>query len=88
MKRKIKWIQRSSWKQFRQAGMLWWVNRILHIFGWALVVDLNKDGSIVGVYPAKCRYRGFCEKVEGEGYKKVTRYMQKHIKSLMRDVLL
>ncbi|WP_207733339.1 hypothetical protein [[Clostridium] symbiosum] len=36
-------IERKSWEEFRNAGLLWWINMILHTFGWAITVDL-KDG--------------------------------------------
>ena len=49
--------------------MLWWVNRTLHLFGFALVVVLDSDDEIVEVHPARTRFRGFSEDVEEEGFK-------------------
>lgn len=31
-------INRKTWEEFRESGMLWWVNRMLHLLGWAIVV--------------------------------------------------
>lgn len=27
-------IKRKSWEKFRESGLLWFVNRSLHLFGW------------------------------------------------------
>lgn len=29
-------MERKTWNEFREAGMLWWINRILHTFGQAV----------------------------------------------------
>ena len=50
-------IERKSWEEFRNAGLLWWINMILHTFGWAITVDL-KDGKIIDCYPAGWRCIG------------------------------
>ena len=34
-------IYAKSWDEFRKAGMLWFVNRMLHLVGWAMVVDVD-----------------------------------------------
>ena len=36
-------VDEKSWKEFRESGLLWFVNTILHTFGWALVAELE-DG--------------------------------------------
>ena len=35
-----------TWKEFLDNGLLWWINRGLHLFGWAIVVVEEADGSI------------------------------------------
>ena len=37
-----KMIEKRSWAEFQDAGLIWWVNRALHLFGWALVVETDK----------------------------------------------
>lgn len=64
-------IERKTWKEFQSAGLLWWVNMILHTFGWVIVLEKNKEGDIVGVYPAETKFRGFDEKTNAEGYEKM-----------------
>ena len=36
-------IIEKSWEEFRDSGFLWWVNMILHTFGWAITVKME-DG--------------------------------------------
>lgn len=67
-------IERKSWEEFRNTGFLWWINMILHTFGWAITVKM-KDGKIIDCYPARVKFRGFAEENNTEGYKKVSKYM-------------
>lgn len=32
-------VVEKSWDEFRNSGLLWWINMILHTFGWAIEVD-------------------------------------------------
>jgi hypothetical protein len=80
-----KMIKKSSWETFRKAGMLWLVNRILHIFGWVIVTELNKKGKVIKVYPARCKFRGFCRDAEDRGFINVSRFMVKNAKRLLGD---
>lgn len=52
----------DNWKEFRDSGLLWWINMILHTFGWAIVVDI-KDKSFIA-YPKRVKYRGFAEDIK------------------------
>lgn len=83
-------INKKTWDEFRATGLLWLVNTILHVFGWAIVVDVDKDesGNFVTktVYPARTRYRGFPEEVNDRGYKNITDYMVNNAKELWNEV--
>lgn len=78
-------VNRKSWKEFRDSGFLWWINMILHTFGWAIVVTVEDDGSISDVYPARVRFRGFGEEISTEGYKKVSQFMIDNAKTLLKE---
>ena len=84
----MRYLYKKTWKEFRSTGLLWWVNRTLHLFGWAIVFDFDKNKKIKEVYPARCKFRGFAEKNEGEGFKKLTKYLKKNVDRLERDTLL
>jgi hypothetical protein len=73
------------WSEFADAGMFWFVNRLLHVFGWVICRETEPDGTISGVYPARTRYRGFSEKDESEGFRKVTADIQAHMTELVED---
>ena len=78
-------IDRRSWKEFQDAKLLWWINRILHTFGWAIVLDHQADGSISEVYPARVRFRGFSETGESAGFVGLTKHLGETIADLERE---
>jgi hypothetical protein len=77
-------LMEASWEEFQQAGLLWWVNRILHIFGWAIVVVTSSDGTIMRVYPARTAFRGFSGEIEGAGHQRLTEYMAANVSQLLQ----
>ena len=53
-------MTRIGWGEFSATGMLWWVNRILHTFGFRIVVARDEDtDDVVDVYPARVECFGF-----------------------------
>jgi hypothetical protein len=80
-------LTKKDWNEFRNSGLLWFTNRILHLFGWAIVVDYEdiEKGIIKEVYPARCKFRGFETKNESEGFVKVTEYLKNNIDELLKE---
>jgi hypothetical protein len=79
-------VKKITWKDFRECGLLWFVNRIIHLFGYAIVMEMDKDtGEITKVYPARCRFRGFTEDIETEGFKTLTAHIHRTIGMLKED---
>lgn len=74
-------MKKISLKEFKESGLLWFINRQLHLFGIALVVNIDKDK----IYPIRCEYRGFSENLEEKGYKAVTNYLLKNIENIDND---
>jgi hypothetical protein len=62
----------KTWAEFKKAGMLWWVNRVLHLLGWVLILEEDENGEVRRVYPAHTKFRGFSEETEDEGFRAVT----------------
>lgn len=58
-------IRKSEWQQFRDCGLLFYVNILLQVFGWCLVVEMEA-GEIINAYPARTEYRGFTEDIQEE----------------------
>lgn len=79
-------IRQLSWEEFRNTGLLSFVNTFLHIFGWALVFSYT-DGSNepVSVYPARVRFRGFSEEQVAADYIKLSQYMVNNSDELLEE---
>lgn len=77
----------ANWKSFKNIGLLWYINSILHLFGWAIVLEINKtsNGEIISAYPQRVTYRGFSEKDNVDGYIKVSDYLKDNINDLDRE---
>lgn len=77
-------ITKKSWKEFRETGLLWFINSILHLFGWAIVVEMDDD-KLIDVYPARVTFRGFDEASNTKGYTKISRYLYNEIDELLDE---
>lgn len=76
-------IQKRTWEEFRRARLLWWVNRVLHLFGWAIVCTVEEGTDrVLEVYPARVRFRGFDERSEAEGFVGLSEYLKEHADEL------
>lgn len=86
----MKYLYKKTWDEFRSTGLLWWVNRTLHLFGWAICVDYKdiKKGIIKEVYPARSKFRGFSKEIDENGFKNLTKYLKKNINKLEKETLL
>lgn len=67
---------RATWVEFRDSGLLRFVNNFLHIFGWSIVITMDKAGEIVSVYPARTKYDGFSEDEE-RAYQKLGAHLSR-----------
>jgi hypothetical protein len=73
-------------KEFRDSGLLWFVNRTLHLFGVVLVCTLNEDGSVTDLHPIKTSARGFTESNEHAGFRKLTKFLHANTDVLLKDL--
>ena len=71
----------ATWQEFLDTGMLWYVNRLLHVFGWSIVFEVDDDDVITRVWPSRTTWKGFPEAMEREGYAKV----EAHLRDLFRN---
>lgn len=78
-------IAEKSWEEFRDSGLLWFINAILHAFGWSIVVEMDK-GEIIRGYPARVKFRGFSEERNTEGYKQLSTYMYQNSGEIISEV--
>ena len=49
-------VIRKEWEEFRKSGLLWFINMMLHVFGWAIVYEYENE-KITSVYPARTNSR-------------------------------
>lgn len=70
-----KMITKKSWQEFRDTGLFLFVNSILHVFGWVIVIEVEND-IIKSCYPARTRYRGFSDKDVEESHKKISTFLK------------
>ena len=73
-----------DWKEFKDTGLLWFINTILHLFGWEIII-VEMEGELLDVYPVRVDYRGFGEMGNYRGYAKVTKYLQDNIDKLSEE---
>ena len=78
-------IDKKAWNEFRTSGMLWFVNTILHAFGWAIVLDIDDNGEVVGCSPARVKFRGFSEEVNTKGYIALSEYLKQNIDDIEKE---
>lgn len=71
-------ITEKSWDEFKNTKLLWWINRTLHLFGWAIVLELD-EGKVKRVYPARVNYRGFSEETESRNFIELSEYLKNNI---------
>ncbi len=79
-------IERQNWRDFKTTGMLWFANRMLHVFGWCIVFELDDAGLITEVYPARTKFRGFNSEADDAGFTNVTVFMEQHAAELLEDL--
>ena len=80
-------ITKKTWKEFKETKLLWFINSILHIFGWSIILQYDSDtNEICDVYPARVKYRGFSEESNTAGYEGLTQYLQNNIQNIADDL--
>lgn len=71
-----KTVDKRSWDDFRNSGLLFYINTILHFMGWAIVVEVDSETKLVtNCYPARVKYRGWDEQSQTEEHAKVADYL-------------
>jgi hypothetical protein len=70
-----------SGREFKDSGMLWLVNTILHLFGMVITIH-PQTGEMK---PAITTFRGFNEETNTECYEKVTKYLLDNIEEIIKD---
>lgn len=79
----------KSWEEFRDSGLLLYINQVLQPFGWAITLqgDYDKDGNFIveKAFPAYTKFRGFSEKSVADAYKKISKYLAENAVKLDKE---
>ena len=87
MKNSLSTQGKKNWKEFRETGLLTFINQFLHIFGWAIVLSYDdKTNELKEVYPARVSSRGFAYESQIRAYKKLTNYMAENSTQLKKEI--
>jgi hypothetical protein len=79
-------VKKKSWEEFRETGLLLFLNSILHAFGWAIVIETDKESKqVTGCYPARVKFRGFSESVTSDAHKKIGNYLKENAEELAKE---
>lgn len=79
-------VKEKSWDEFRESGIFWWMNTLLHTFGWAIITEYDKETKeFIRAYPARVQFRGFDENSNTEGYKKLSKFIKENAEELEKE---
>lgn len=78
-------LSKKTWEEFRSSGLLWFINTILHMFGWAIVIEIEEYDDIIDVYPARVKFRGYSEASNSVGYAKVHKFLKENIDDIYNE---
>jgi hypothetical protein len=82
----MKNITKKSWAEFRETGLFAFINSILHVFGWCLVVEVDNDTQqVTDCYPARTIFRGFSEADQDEYYSKIGKYLKENAAEIANE---
>ena len=79
------YLERREWSEFKESGLVWFINRLLHLFGWAIVMEVDGE-KITSVYPARCRFRGFYGDTEDDGFRRLTKHLSERWPEIIGDL--
>jgi len=77
-------MEERDLKEFAETGLIWFVNMILHIFGWVIAIEYD-EGEAVRMYPARTQWRGFKEEDNTKGYINVSKWMAENASELYEE---
>ena len=78
-------VKEKEWEEFKNNGLLLFINQILHIFGWAICFEYDKNRKLKSVYPARVRFRGFDNTDVSNAYKNLSKFMKDNADDLYQE---
>ena len=82
----IKGDKKNKWNDFKDSGLLWFINSILHVFGWVIKYEIDLyTKEIIDAYPDRVKFRGFSEESNTKGYINLSKYMKENAEQLLKE---
>lgn len=82
-------LDTKAWQTFKDSGMLWFTNRILHTFGYAITMCYDIDsGELTQVVPLRVGYRGFGPDSEARGFERIHQYLLDNMPALHAETYM
>ncbi|KKM70717.1 hypothetical protein LCGC14_1437930 [marine sediment metagenome] len=79
-------VEKKEWSEFRNTGLLLFINQILHVFGWAIVFIIDDETKVISdVFPARVKFRGFDNDSISEAYQKISKFMMDNAEILNKE---
>ncbi len=79
-------VTKKTWVEFRKTGLFLFINQILHVFGWAIVFEIDDEsGEITKVYLARVGFRGFDNEDVSESYLKISKFLDENSTELLNE---
>jgi hypothetical protein len=78
-------IVEKTWDEFHNTGLLFLVNSVLHVFGWAIAIARNDQGEAVKIFPARTVFRGFSDNVVTQSHIKLADYIKSNGAEIRED---
>jgi hypothetical protein len=75
----------KTWDEFRATGLFFFINSILHAFGWALVVMIE-EGKVINCVPARTSFRGFDGETQSEEHTKIAVYLAENAPKFPEEI--
>lgn len=92
MEKITKTVNKRTWDEFRKTGLFMFINTILHAFGWAICVEverydeLGEDAPVTRCYPARVKFRGFSEKDQNQMHERIANYLEQVSPNLKEEI--
>lgn len=77
-------ITKKDWSEFKDTGLLMFINQILHVFGWSIVFEMVEN-NVTDVYPARVKFRGFDNETVSKSYIKISEYLNENIGEILKE---
>lgn len=78
-------IDPKTWEEFRKTGLFFFINSILHAFGWVLFVKMEGD-KVVECLPGRTSFRGFSEEDQDGEHTKIANYLAEQAVNFPKEI--